>query len=66
MKIHHSVTPERVVEAVERRNSSLDNPGFCVACGADVEGVDPDTRRAECESCGAHAVYGADELLFHI
>jgi hypothetical protein len=32
-------------------------PGFCIACGDDAEGVNPDTRRAKCEACGK-AVYG--------
>jgi hypothetical protein len=66
MKIHPSITVERVMEAVERHNSSLDNPGFCVACGEDAEGVEPDARRYECEVCGAKAVYGAEELLLHM
>ena len=60
MKLHPSITVERVVEAVMRR---LDNPGFCVACGEDAEGCEPDARGYECELCGKHAVYGAEELL---
>ena len=63
MKLHPSVTLERVEGAVERHHSSLDNPGFCVKCGADAEGVEPDARKYECESCGEHGVYGAEELL---
>ena len=63
VKIHHSITPERVTEAVERAGMSLDNPGFCTACGAEAEGVEPDARRYECESCGERAVFGAEELL---
>ena len=62
-KIHPSVMLERVVEAVGREMSSLDNPGFCIACGEDAEGVEPDAREYECESCGEHQVYGAQELL---
>ena len=63
MKIHHSITAERVQEAVERAAVSLDNPGFCVACGTAAEGVEPDARQYECESCEEPAVYGAEELL---
>lgn len=66
MKLHESITPERVMEAVERSQTSLDNPGFCVACGADAEGVEPDARRYECEACGEPGVFGADELLLHL
>ena len=63
MKIHPSVTIERVADAVEYRLYSLDNPGFCVACGDDAEGVKSDARRYKCEHCGKKAVYGAEELL---
>lgn len=63
MKVHKSVTIERVMEAVERQLVSLDNPGFCIACGEEAEGVEPDARKYECESCQAKAVYGAEELL---
>ena len=63
MKMHKSITPDRILEAVERSQTSLDNPGFCVACGAEVDGVEPDARKYECEVCGERAVYGAEELL---
>ena len=63
MKIHPSVTMERVCEAVARRVTTLDNPGFCVACGEEAMGCEPDAERYECEACGAKRVYGADVLL---
>ena len=66
MKVHASITPDRVIEAVERQQSSLDNPGFCIACGEEAEGVEPDARRYECECCGAMAVYGAEELALRL
>lgn len=66
MKLHPSLTEERILEAVERRMLSLDNPGFCIACGLEAEGVEPDARKYECESCGERAVYGAEELMFHV
>ena len=37
--------------------------GFCLGCGAEVMGVEPDARRYECESCGKTKVYGLEELL---
>ena len=38
--------------------------GFCTACGAEADGVEPDARGYECESCGERRVFGAEELLF--
>jgi len=37
--------------------------GFCVRCGAEAEGVEPDARNYECEACGENGVFDADELL---
>ena len=39
-----------------------DGMGFCLACGASDTLAEPDAVRYECESCGAHKVYGAEEL----
>ncbi len=64
--LHKSITVDRVLEAVERAAASLDDPGFCTACGADAEGCEPDMRKGECECCGERAVYGAEELLMRI
>jgi DNA-directed RNA polymerase subunit RPC12/RpoP len=45
----------------------MDNPGFCIACGDDAEGVKPDARKYKCEHCGKKAVvYGADEVLLYM
>lgn len=62
MKIDSSITTDRVVAACE----SGDNAGFCVACGCDACGVEPDARNYECEECGERKVFGAEELLFHV
>lgn len=56
-------TFEQVQEAIDRRQSSTDNPGFCLACGNEQEGCEPDARKYECEDCGAFQVYGAEEVL---
>jgi hypothetical protein len=63
MKKHSSVTLERVMDAAERYQMFLDNPGICILCGEDADGVEPDARKYECESCGERGVYGTDELL---
>lgn len=63
MKMHKSITTDRVADAVKRELYGLDNPGFCLACGQEQEGCEPDARKYECESCGERQVYGAAELL---
>ena len=62
-KIHESITVDRVMEAVERQTTTLDNPGFCLSCGEEQDGCEPDARGYECECCGANRVYGAEQLL---
>ena len=66
MKIHPSITEERILEACERRMTSLDDPGFCLACGNEQGGCEPDARRYRCEACGERQVYGVDELLIEV
>jgi hypothetical protein len=40
--------------------------GYCVCCGAEAGGVEPDREEMRCESCGEHSVYGAEQILFDI
>lgn len=63
---HGSLTDEAILGAVERRGMSLDDPGFCLVCGCEASGCEPDARNHKCESCGAHQVFGADELMMEI
>ena len=63
MKVHKSITLARLEDAVMRRMTTLDNPGFCIACGEEAMSCEPDAREYECEFCGRSLVYGADELL---
>lgn len=53
------VTLDQVIEAVKDDN----NIGFCVNCGAEAFGVEPDARGYMCEACGEANVFGAEELL---
>jgi hypothetical protein len=66
VETHPSITADRIVAAVEASRRTLDNPGICICCGADAEGVEPDARKYECESCGEPGVYGAEELLLSV
>lgn len=62
MKLHPSLTDECICEAVE----SDDNIGFCLDCGHEQGGCEPDARKYKCESCGQRAVFGAEELCIMI
>ena len=53
------LNPDRILEAVQ----ADDGTGFCMSCGAEAYGVEPDAHDYECETCGEDAVYGAEELL---
>jgi DNA-directed RNA polymerase subunit RPC12/RpoP len=53
------LTLDQIMQAVE----SGDYIGFCLACGEEHEGIEPDARKYECEACGRREVYGAEELL---
>lgn len=63
MKIHKSITYKRIEEAVVRQMTSLDNPGFCIACGEEADGCEPDAEGYKCDNCGKLKVYGAEMLL---
>ena len=54
---NHTFTLEQIEDAMHSSG------GFCVACGEEAFGVEPDARKYECESCGEHTVYGAEELV---
>lgn len=62
MKIHDSITNERIIDELHR-SGCLDSPGVCLTCGEDADGVEPDAEGYECEACGAHSVCGWEQLL---
>jgi hypothetical protein len=39
---HKSLTDMAIAGAVERTMQSLDNPGFCLVCGNEADGCEPD------------------------
>jgi hypothetical protein len=53
------ISTRKIVRAVE----ADDNLGFCTDCGEEAYGCEPDAEGYTCESCGAEAVYGAEQLL---
>lgn len=63
--VHPDVTFSRLEEAI----LASEEMGFCIACGAERDGVEPDAEKYRCDECGTSSVYGADQLilleLFH-
>jgi hypothetical protein len=66
MIVHPSVTLTRLRAAMEENSNGAEDVKFCTVCGAQHTGVAPSTWHLHCRSCGAYAVYGADELLFSL
>jgi len=50
------------LEDVQRANDEMN--GFCLACGFEQGGCEPDARRYKCEACGEKQVFGPHEILF--
>ena len=63
MKMHKSITEDRIVAAVEDSMFGMGSAGFCLSCGSERDGCEPDARNYECESCGERKVFGAEEIL---
>ena len=63
MNAHPSITLDRVMSAAEDSMFDLYNTGFCISCGEEHEGIEPDAEGVECEHCGESKVYGAEQLL---
>ena len=59
-KLHESITQDRTADLIDRAESTLDQPGLCVACGAEAENVEPDAAKYICASCARPAVYGVE------
>lgn len=66
MRMHKSITIERVADAVQRSLTTLDNPGFCLACGEEANGCEPDAEGYRCHECGKPLVYGAEAVALYL
>ena len=53
------IDPDDLIDAVSRD----DNTGFCLECGNEQLGVEPDARGYRCQSCGVRRVCGAEAIL---
>jgi len=51
------------IKRLERIIEGDNNVGFCIACGAEHDCVEPDARKYHCDECDHNTVYGAEELV---
>jgi len=49
--------------AIAAMENSDEYLGFCLACSAEHDQVEPDAERYECECCKALEVYGAEQIV---
>ncbi len=50
---------ELIQEAIENDSDA----GFCLECGEEAGGCEPDAEHYLCEGCGANEVFGAEQIL---
>jgi len=53
---------DRVMAAVQ----ADEGLGFCLACGEEVGGCEPDARNYPCPACSKNRVFGAEEVLLMV
>ncbi len=63
MKIHPSITEDRIMAATDDHLLGNSNPGFCIKCGADHMACEPNAEKYHCEVCKTCNVYGAEQLM---
>lgn len=52
------------VSTEDYKNAEEENLGWCTECQEFTTGCcEPDAHNYECESCGEHTVFGAEEAL---
>jgi hypothetical protein len=63
MEIHSSLSFDRVFSAAQDSMFGMGTTGFCLACGSDQEGCEPDMKNGKCEACEERKIMGAEDLL---
>ena len=43
---------DRVLQAAEEQMFGTEDVGFCIKCGHEQDGCEPDAERYRCEECG--------------
>ena len=64
--IHPDIEEDAVLEAARESLFGYGHQGWCNACGAEADGVEPDLTTGVCEECGEAAVAGAETFLIYL
>lgn len=54
---------KRMFKVTEEQMLTDRDMGYCIYCGEEAYGVEPDARRYVCDACDKPGVYGLEELL---
>ncbi len=66
VEVNSSLNVDTVCDGVKREMFGLENPGFCIVCGDEHEGCEPDARKYPCDNECGNTVYGAAELMMYM
>lgn len=58
-----NMPPRISLNEIMRATVEDNGTGFCLACGFEQGGCEPDACNYPCEDCGAKQVFGAEELI---
>lgn len=63
MDIIAKIGYDRFIAAHQDNEFGLGTAGFCVKCGAEQSGVEPDARNYKCDECGSKSVMGTYVIM---
>lgn len=57
------IPEQKLLQAIESNTFGTTNIGFCLSCGEENDGCEPDARKYKCAVCEERTVYGAEQIL---
>ena len=58
-----NIPHDELIVALKENTSTLSNWGFCLSCGNQQDGCEPDARNYPCDECNTYQVFSAEEIL---
>ena len=65
-KIAERIVTLKLSESILNSVENDEEKGYCLMCGLEQHGVEPDARGRRCNACAEKAVFGAQELLVYL